>query len=78
MNNIGPDHPSWPDDGSLSAMNKDHVLAGLWALDTVNPNAWPGARKYLEMSAADVVLVQEAKLRDEAIAVAEQSAKIEK
>ena len=47
-------------------------------MDTVNPNAWAGARRYFEISAADIIMVQEAKLRDDAIEVAEQFAKLAK
>ncbi len=35
--------------------------AGLWAVDTVNPNSWTGAMKYLDVTAADAVLIQEAR-----------------
>jgi len=73
-----PEHPIWPDDGSLSAKNNDHIAAGLWAIDTINPNAWSGVRKYFEIRAADFVIAQEAKVRDEAIDQAEQSAKLAK
>ena len=57
-------HPAWLDDGVLSGTNRDHLKRGLWALDTVNPNAWGGACEYLAMSSADVVFVQEALLRN--------------
>ena len=60
------EHPVWPDDGSLSAKNKDHIAAGLWAIDTINPNAWSGAGKYFEITAVDIVIAQEAKVREEA------------
>ena len=58
----GPEDLSWADDGSMSMMNKDHREEGLWAFDTCNPNAWPGANKYLEKTHADFVVVQEAKV----------------
>ena len=35
---------------------------GLWAVDTVNPNAWPAAADYLKQTSADFCCVQEAKL----------------
>ena len=73
MDTDGPEHPIWPDDGSLSAKNKDHIAAGLWALGTINPNAWSGVRKYFEKTAADVVIAQEVKVREEATDQAEQS-----
>ena len=74
----GSDHPIWPDDGSLSAKNKDHIAAGLWALDTVNPKTWSGVRKYMESTAADVLIAQETKLRDEATDQDAQSARLAK
>ena len=54
----GPEHPIWPDDGSLSTKNKDHLAAGLCAFDTLNPNAWSGVRKYMEATTADVLMTQ--------------------
>ena len=41
---------------------QSHRGYGFWALDTVNPNAWPGAAELLATTSADVVLVQEAKI----------------
>ena len=35
---------------------------GSCALDTVNPNAWPGAEEVLASSAADFIAVQETKV----------------
>ena len=35
---------------------------GWWAIDTVNPNAWPAAADYLKRTSAEVVAVQEAKV----------------
>ena len=35
---------------------------GLWAFDTVNTNAWPGAAEHLASTAADFTEVQEAKV----------------
>ena len=63
-------------DGSLSAKNKDHLAAGLWAVYTINPNAWSGVRKYFDKTVAEVVIAQEANVREEAIGQAEQSAKL--
>ena len=39
-----------------------HRENGLWAFDTVNPNAWPGAADFLASTAADFVAVQEARV----------------
>ena len=58
----GPEDLSWADGGSLSLTNKDHRDEGLWAFDTCNPNAWAGAKKYLERTQADFVVVREAKI----------------
>jgi len=41
-----------------------HRQAGLWAVDTVNPNARPVGTSYMEGSAADVILTQELKIPD--------------
>lgn len=57
-----PNDPRWPDDGSVAAGSQAHVEAGLWAFDTCNGNAWEGLSQYLERSAADAVLGQEAKV----------------
>ena len=37
---------------------------GVWSLDTVNANAWPGARRILERSSAEVALIQETRIDD--------------
>ena len=39
-----------------------HREQGLWAVDTVNPNAWPAAAAYLKQTSFDFCCVQEAKL----------------
>ena len=39
--------------------DKCHKEAGLWTIDTVNPNCAAGALQHLESSAADFCLVQE-------------------
>ena len=49
----GSEDLSWADDGSLSALSKDHRAEGLWAFDTCNSNAWAGATNYLERTQAD-------------------------
>ena len=71
----GPEDLSWADDGSLSMISKDHREEGLWAFDTCNPNAWPGAKKYLEKTQADFVAVQEAKVPAGEAEDAEQAAR---
>ena len=35
---------------------------GWWAIDTVNPNAWPAGSNYLALTAADVLLTQEVRV----------------
>ena len=40
-----------------------HAQVGLWAIDTVNANAWPNFAAYLQRTSADVVVGQEAKRR---------------
>jgi len=71
----GIDDLSWADDGSLSALSKQHWHQGLWAFDTCNANAWSGAKKYLEKTQADFVAVQEAKIPKEECADNEQAAR---
>ena len=66
---------SWVDDGSLSLLSKQHWFEGLWAFDTCNPNAWLGAKKYLERTQADFVAIQEAKRPTSECADIEQAAR---
>ena len=41
------------------------AAAGLWLVDTTNPNSWSsGIRQLVQRSAADILLMQETKLRD--------------
>ena len=54
--------PAWPNDLSLAMNDVSHREAGLFAIDTVNPNAWGGGAEYLQRTSADVVLCQEVKL----------------
>ncbi len=54
--------------------DREHRAAGLWAIDSVNPNAWPAAEAYLEMTSADAVLVQEARRKKGQTDAAENSA----
>ena len=71
----GPDDLSWADDGSLSVTSKQHWFEGLWAFDTCNPNAWPGAKKYLERTQADFVAIQETTVTDSESVDIEQTAR---
>ena len=68
----------WPDDGSLSASDRSHITAGLWAIDTINANAWPGTLEFLLASAADFVAAQECRIRSEQCAEKEASARSSK
>ena len=36
----GPNAWNWPDDQSLSMFDSSHRQAGVWAIDTINPNCW--------------------------------------
>ena len=56
------DGPAWPNDGSLATNDTSHRSAGLFAVDTVNPNARGAGAEYLQRTSADVVLGQEVKL----------------
>ncbi len=53
----------WPDDGTLSMLDDQHGAAGLWAIETANPNAWPATLEHLKATEADVILTQEVKKR---------------
>ncbi len=53
----------------------DWKVAGLWAIDSANPNAWPGAVRYLERTAADAVLVQEVRRLGHQVESAEREAR---
>ena len=57
-----PDSWLWPNDASLSMKDVEHRRHGWWAIETLNPNAWPAAAEYLNGTSADIVLVQEAKV----------------
>ena len=46
----------------VSTRDKSHRELGLWAIDSVNPNAWAGAEEYLSGSGADFAGVQETKV----------------
>ena len=58
----GHNGPTWPNDKSISPRDVSHREAGLFAIDTVNPNAWGAGVDYMNRTAADVILVQEVKL----------------
>ena len=41
---------TWPNDGSLAAADPNHRTSGLWAIDSVNPNAWAaGMESYVDL-----------------------------
>ena len=67
------DSTQWPDDGSLAAACTRHRAAGVWAIDTVNANAWTGTCAYLRATAADIVVAQEVRLAAEHCAGSEAS-----
>ena len=41
-----------------------HREFGMWAIDTINPNAWEGAFEYVADSRADFVAVQEVRVEE--------------
>ncbi len=47
------------DDDEVDCKDAQHRSAGLWAIDTLNPNSWNKAVDYLRRSAADFSLIQE-------------------
>ena len=66
----------WPNDGSLATADANHRASGLWAVDSVNFNAWPGGLEYLRRSAADFLVMQETKVAaGDAVAAAAQTAR---
>ena len=60
---------------TVKMRDQSHRDYGLWAFDTVNPNAWPGAAEVLATTSADVVLVQEAKIDAASVKDTETTAK---
>ncbi len=52
-----------------------HKAAGLWAVDTINPNAWAGAADHGGLTSADVILAQETRKRGARRADAERQAR---
>ncbi len=65
----------WLADDFLSASDRTHRSAGLWAVDTVNANAWGGAVEYLRQSSADFIVVQECRVREKQCADKEDTAR---
>jgi hypothetical protein len=61
-----------PDDAD--AADNAWKRAGLWAIDSVNPNSWDGAMSYLERTAADAALIQETRKIGGQVTTAERSA----
>ena len=47
---------------TLQMGDQSHREHGLWAIDSLNANAWPSAAGYIATTSADIVLVQEAKV----------------
>ena len=54
----------WPDDGSLSMKSTQHRRKGMFAIDSLNENAWPAAEEYCGQTEADLILIQEAKIAE--------------
>ena len=52
----------WHNDRSLATADATHRQAGLFAIDTVNPNGAKAAAEYMSRTSADMVLIQEVKL----------------
>ena len=52
-----------------------HRSKGYWAIDSANPNAWPGAEEYLSSTGADFIGVQETKVDTAALADKENTAR---
>ena len=55
--------------------NADFRKLGLFAIDSVNPNCWSGAREHLVASSADIALFQEVRLPEDRRVVAEGQVK---
>ena len=53
---------AWPREGSIYAGDQTHREHRLLAIDSLNPNAWVNAEEYLKHTAADLAMVQEAKV----------------
>ena len=68
----------WPHDQEVPINDLSHRDQGWWAVDAVNPNAWPAAREYMHRTSTDVVLVAETKVSASETALAEQIARGDK
>jgi exonuclease III len=67
---------AWPATKWAPIDDMEHRKQGLWAIDTVNPNAWPKAADYLKRTSSDFVCVQETGVKQgRFIDDAEQAAK---
>ena len=72
----GHSGPLWPNDKSISLSDASHRSVGLFAIDTVNPNAWSAGADYMHRTSADVILAQEVRLPGgEPCRAAEQAAR---
>ena len=60
------DDACWPDDGSRRLLSNSHRIKGMYAIDTLNPNAWPAAEEYCSCTTADFVCVQETNIDEPA------------
>ena len=69
-----------PSDGSFHIPREclladtDHRTGGLWAIDTVNANAWDGTFEHLGATSADIVVAQETRRRGTQLVDAERQA----
>ena len=60
---VGPLPPPMSKDNPWHmAADQSWRSLGLWALDTINANIWGTALKYLEVSSADICVIQEHRL----------------
>ena len=48
----------WIDQLTIRAGDASHRDAGLWAFETINPNAMNGAKEHMAMTTADFVMIQ--------------------
>ena len=58
---------------TVGVKDSSHRGLSLWAIDTFNPNAWPGAAEVLVSTSADVAMVQEARVEAASVADVESS-----
>ena len=59
---------------TVKACEESHREAGLWAFETVNPNAMPGATEHLALTKADFVVIQETKVAQSSVKDVETAA----